>query len=341
MTEHSTLSNSDAVPRWASLRRHQIALILVAAGALAMRLLVAPDARWLFVTICCVGLCVVIPSSSTVGEVVWTACRFAVRPRWSHCLPSEHKGAHSPGTTLELDQAGRLDLSGRDAVVTNQIRDVMSTMTTRGSGGHVCLQIEVASQVRTLLTASGISELPGWQPANFGSPFGDLTARWAMRESWRTVRTSFGVVTTLRVDAFAVQQHRSLLEVLQNSPVASVVYVHGHVVPAAVAVRLTGRAVHRQGGDAVAASALGFRRSAQGDRRLERLIERERLVAAGTPLVQLSVYVTIVGTTGAEVAANVATFVANVHQSGMRLSQGRGQQARWFRFAVMTGGPAR
>ncbi len=329
MTSRATLSHSDATPQWASMQRHQIVGVLVTFGALATWLLIFPHATLLIGIGVGAGLVAVpIGMGETVGTMALTTLRFVIRPKWN--VVKETTG---PAWSAQLDHTGRLDLSGKDAVVVSQIEDLCTRLATLPTGGEVMVRVDMRSEVaHTMLSASGGGPPVGWHEVDTSSAVpqrGTVT-----RERWSVLHDAGEVTTILRVHLFSGSSQRGLLEALQRTPVPMEMGLRFDVLPAARAVRLTGRAVHRGGIDGAAATTLGFRRSARSDHDFERVRRREQLVAEGRPLMRLGVYLTVHAATTAQLRERVLVLQRSARDAGIGLHRGRGRQrhfAAWSR----------
>jgi hypothetical protein len=158
-------------------------------------------------------------------------------------------------------------------------------------------------------------------------------------ERWRYLRTSNGLIRVLRVRDFtAVSDGQALLERLQQSSDQVSLGLHFDVVSAQRAHRLAERAVHRTGSDGAAARSVGFRRTARADRSLERLAQREVLVASGRALLRVAVYVCVHAPSQSELHQRVSEILRRGHEAGLRCERGLGRQATWF-CHQLPGGP--
>ena len=352
MSELLALGESDAHYRWLGIRRHQVLFLalgltlggdwilrpdsslveLVLGAALAVSALPAPD--WL-----------------SVGELVAVVCRYAARPRWSVVsvdLLGEYVAVHGRGNVMvrgfELWHRGRLDLSGADVRVAQLLASLADSLATGDSTQHASVHVRATSEdAITLLTLDDARSTPeGWRPHN------ELVARvagveqsratWVL-ERWGYVRTPSELVRLLRVHDFsAASPERSLLEKLQTLGASSTVALHFDVVPGPRARRIAERAVHRHSSDGAAVRAAGFRRTARVERSLQRLGQREGLVASGRSLLRVAVYVAVRGATHDELRQGVAQVVRAAHESGLRFERGFGRQVLWFNYQL-PGGP--
>lgn len=335
----AALAQSDATERWASLQRHQIAGLVVAVGATATWLLASSSAVLLLVAVVAAGVAIPMGQGDTIGTKVVTSVQFVVRSKWTTLVVRDGAIAASEQWWAgELEHRGRLDLSGRDAIIMNQVSELLSAMAATPTGGHLTIQVVIDdSATRTLLTGTSGALPVGWRPVAKSAPLAVTTGTREVREQWSSVSTVDGSFATLRVTAFAPNTVGALLEPLQRVVMASIVSVHLAVVPSARALRITGRAVHRTGVDAAAAGAMGFRRSARSDHQFERLHRREILVAQGAPLVQLAVYLTICGHAPSAVNQAVRATVRQLRDAGIVVSRGHGRQAQYFRWSLPGG----
>jgi hypothetical protein len=143
----------------------------------------------------------------------------------------------------------------------------------------------------------------------------------------------------LRVRDFTAVSHgQALLERLQQSSDQVSLGLHVDVISAQRAHRMAERAVHRTGSDGAAARSVGFRRTARADRSLERLAQREVLVASGRALLRAGVYVCVHAPSRSELDQRVRDVLRRGHESGLRCERGLGRQAAWF-CHQLPGGP--
>jgi len=188
----------------------------------------------------------------------------------------------------------------------------------------------------------GVAAPSGWAPRN-SLALEVLEAasgtRAQLLERFTYVRTPDRLARTFRVlDFSSVPPTRGLLEELLRSLTPLDVALHVEVVGAERAQRVASRAVHRVGSDDSTTRAAGFRRTARSARNLERLAQREVLVAAGRSLLRLATFVVVSGSTYAELQARSAAVWRTSHDAGLRLERGWGRQGPWYR-SQLPGGP--
>ena len=352
MSELLGLGESDAHARWLGIRRHQgwfLALGLTLGGDWILR----PDAPLVELVLGAALVLSALPAPDwlSVGELVAVVCRYATRSRWSAVsvdLLDEYVAVHGRGDVMvrgfELWHRGRLDLSGADARVAQLLGGLADGLATGDSTQHASVHVRSTSaDAVTLLTLGDARSVPeGWRLHN------ELVARvagvvpsqatWVL-ERWSYVRTPCELVRLLRVHDFsAASPERALLEKLQTLSVALTVALHFDVMPGPRARRIAERAVHRHSSDGAVARAAGFRRTARVERSLQRLDQREGLVAGGRSLLRLAVYVAVRGATHDELRQGVAEVVRAAHESGLRCERGFGRQILWFNYQL-PGGP--
>lgn len=337
MTSVTSLGRADASATWASLQRHQVAGLVVFVGLGATWLFSPSSSNWLLVGAAAAAAAAVpLGEGITVATGVGSLVQFALRRKWR--VTDVRQLAQRTSTTRRLEHVGRLDLSGRDAQIVAQLREVAAGLAAQPSGGtFTWQQVHTDEQPQTLLTAT-TGDLPGWTVRSTTVPFPQPNCLRLIHERWRGVTTIDGSCTVLRLFAFAPQQQRAALAAVQRLPVPTILTVQGTVLPSTRAHRLAGRAVHRSGTDASAAHAFGLRRSAQRVVETERVVQREQLVAMGRSLLQLGVFVTVVGDDPGHVRERVRLVVREARNAGLVLHQGRGRQAEWFGW-TLPGGP--
>jgi hypothetical protein len=288
----------------------------------------------------------------TVGEMLALGLGYLSRSRWSR-LGVEAQGRalrlSARGQVLvqgyELQHRGRLDLSGGDLHVALELAALSDALATGGQSRHVSVHVRVDGvRARTLLSLEqGVSPPEGWTSNNaLARDFAGLRAgedSMLLLERLNYVRSSQGLVRVLRIRDFsAVPAGRALLERLQQSGCEVGVGVHIEVVSGAKAQRIAERAVHRVGSDGAIARAAGFRRTARAEHALERLAQRETLVASGRALLRVAVYVSVHARTEDELRTSLEAVLANAREAGLRCERGRGRQATWL-CLQLPGGP--
>ena len=347
MTESTLERQSDSEERWGPLQRHQLVLVALASTFVVCWLFVSGlSTALLLLAIGCVVAACPMGRGLTIAQWVLTAVRFAVRSHWTTIdvvleggRLSLGRGTLTSGTLSTLHHVGRLDLSGYDAVLAGQLRDVVGALSATTAGGHVAHHITMTrGGARTQLSAPVGGDLAGWTPSDVVPLLGTVRGGRLLREGWRELRSIDGVYCVGRIETFRPNGELPLLEALQRTGTPSTLAVHCAVVPSSRAPRIVGRAVHRRGVDETATRALGFRRSAQADRVLTRLAHREAAVAAGHALVRVAVYLVVQGETVAEVRAGVRRVTTLANDDGTRVRWGTGRQTQWFLWALPGGG---
>jgi hypothetical protein len=167
----------------------------------------------------------------------------------------------------------------------------------------------------------------------------DGAASLGLLERFTYLRASGQLYRLYRVRDFSsVPVVRGLLEQALRSPTPFDLSVHVDVVSGAKAQRLAARAVHRVGSDDATSRSAGFRRTARSLRGIERLAQRETLVASGRSLLRVAVYLLVSGPTLDELRERGSLIWRHAHDAGLRLERGWGLQAHWHR-AQLPGGP--
>lgn len=351
MSEAVGLAETDADGRWLGIRRHQIALLVAGLGLAGDALirshgapaeLGAGAAAALGAAPCVDGL--------TVSGAVAITLTYWCRSRWTWVRCAPVRGAlqvRARGDVtvrgFQLHHRGRLDLAGHDVALAQSLAALVDGLATSASSRHVSLHVrKTGDEVATLLALpSSVAPSVGWFAND--DLVQDLvssgeTSTWLL-ERWRYVRTSLGVVGVLRISDFsAADGGHALLEHLQLDGGDVTVALHFDVIAQSRARRTAERAVHRFANDATATQAAGFRRTARAVRSLERLAQRETLVAQGRALLRLAVYVSVRAPSSDELAARIERVVRRAHESGLRCQRGTGRQAPWY-CAQLPGGP--
>ena len=346
MTEATLERHSDSAERWGPLQRHQLVLVGSGSALVICWLLITrmPTVTLMMAVGCILAACPV-RRGDTVAQWIVVVTRFALRSRWTTLaiqLEGDaltlRRGASVTTTLRALRHVGRLDLSGHDAVVTGQLRDLLGALAVTAEGGHVTQLVTMSHDGATTMVASSRGgDLSGWELPTSAPLFGTSSGQRLVRECWRSVRTIDGVYRVGRIVTFRPDGGHSLLEALQCTGVPSTLVVQYQIVPSARAPRIVGRAVHRRGVDESATRALGFRRSAQSDRALARLALREASVAAGHTLVRIAVYLIVTGETVAAVRQGASRIASVAKDDGTLLQWGMGRQAQWFLWALPGG----
>lgn len=326
------LGAPDVDLRWLGVRRHQLSLALgglalVGDGVLRRG---APWVEWV------AGLVLVVaaaPTASgpTLGGWVATITRFAMRGAWLEPGPARA----APWSSYRLIHRGRLDLSGADRDLARGLAEHVDALALAGGGQELSLRVgAVGSRVETVLVQpASVAPPPGWSSdAEALARLTGLGARpGAVLERWGYLRTREGVLALVRVeDLTAVPRGRAALEGLQLSGPGVVLSVRLAVVGGARARRLAERAVHRVRSDGAASALAGFRRTARLERSLERLRQRESLVAQGRALARVAILVSVRARDLDELDERVAMVLRVARESGLRCARGRGRQGPWL-----------
>jgi hypothetical protein len=352
-SESLGLGESDADARWIGIRRHQAALLimgvaLVGEGIITARVRVGAISAGVALLLC------VVPTGEgrTVGEQLAIGCRFFARQHWRSFIArqlGEDVVLWFSGEVAfrgyELVHRGRLDLSGRDAVIAQSLAELADTASAATSGQHFSVHVARRGDSATTLLAVPVDAAApdGWTLRNdlalemlLGLRGGTSTQ---VLERPAYVRTPQQLVRIYRVRDFSfVPEGRGLLETLLRSPGTFDVSLHIDVVSAAAAQRLASRAVHRVGSDEEMSRAAGFRRTARSSRNYERMAQRERYVASGRALLRVAVYIVARADSLDELQRRGADVWRHARDAGLRLDRGRGLQASWYR-SQLPGGP--
>jgi hypothetical protein len=353
MNELLNLAASDGDARWIGIRRHQ-AVLIVCGMSLIGDSVVRPGGGLFEAAAGGIMLLCSAPvyDRLTIGELLGVALCFLFRSRWTllsvaglgRALRLSARG-QVVVEGYELQHRGRLDLSGRDMSGALELAAFADGLSTNDASSHASIHVNSSSaRARTLLTlGEGVSAPEGWSE-NCGLVRDLLGLRgvqdsmWLL-ERWRYVRTRGRVTRVLRIRDFsAVPSGQALLERLQQSGADVSVALHFDVVAGVKAHRITERAVHRVGSDGTLSRAAGFRRTARADRALERLVQREALVASGRALLRVAVYVSVHASTLDELHRNIESVLAKARDAGLRCERGLGRQAIWFCYQL-PGGP--
>jgi len=353
MSERLGLGVADGESRWIGVRRHQAGLVIAGAGLVGEWITQVHGVLIeLVVGLTLLSCAVPTPNALTVGERVRIGVDYLVRSRWT----SVHVTRRGDVVTIvarvaavvrgfELQHRGRLDLSGRGQHNALALEEFADALATSDVTRHFSLHVRTSpDQVATLLAVpTDVSAPVGWTEnaalaldvATTGEGAG--VAWWL--ERWTYVRHARGVTRVLRVRDFsAVPDGRALLERLQFASSTLDVTVHVDVVGGDRAQRLAARAVHRVGSDEVTSRAAGFRRTAQSTRALERLRQRESMVAEGTALLRIAVFVAVRAASPQLLRHDVKAVTRAAFESGLRCEPGFGRQAPWYR-AQLPGAP--
>jgi hypothetical protein len=344
---------ADADARWIGVRRHQALLVIVGLG-LAGDWVVRPSSVLGELLLGCVLLLSAAPflDNLTLGEWLLVGLRFVVRSKWTLVTATsraEGTMLRARGSVLaqgfELVHRGRLDLSGLDVERAHELTAYADAIATSDRTTHVSVHVTSTRETaRTLLTLRDGGQPPeGWtknetilrEAIGAVAPTNSI---WFM-ERWRYLRGIEGLVSVVRLRDFtAVPDGKALLERLQQSSDDVTVALHFDVVSGARAQRLAARAVHRTGSDEAASTSVGFRHTARAQRALQRLTQREALVAGGRALLRIGVYVCVRASSQRQLNSSVSEVLRRAHEAGLRCERGLGRQAIWF-CHQLPGGP--
>ncbi|MGH9019676.1 MAG: hypothetical protein ACRDV0_01485 [Acidimicrobiales bacterium] len=345
------LGAADADARWIGVRRHQ-AVVVVAGLVLAGDGVVRAGAPVGEVVVGVALAALAIPAGDglTVAGLITVVAGFVTRSRWGALRVDAGDGmvnvvarGRASVAVYALEHRGRLDLNGRDLDLVDGLRGFVDALAVAGGDGHVSLHVRTSERGSTtaLCTTSRAPPPPAWSRDDslVGVILGAGASPEVVFERWGHVRTRLGPAVVLRVRDFtgAPSGRSCLARVLLGSDRVSVA-VHSRVVDAPRALRLAERAVHRHRSDGATTAAAGFRRTARVDRAIDRVRERESLVAAGRALVRLAVFVAVRAESATELASEVALVRRLAHESGLRVERGRGRQAAWYS-QQLPGGP--
>ncbi len=341
--EHVALGPADADAAWMGIRRHQavltlIGLALVGDGVMNHRALVE-----VLVGTAVAGCGAPAGGGRSVGEWGAVCLRFLFRRRWCAFNVREFgddvvvwAGDEVALRGYRLTHQGRLDLSGRDVQLAESFAALVDAASAARGPRHLSQHVRHDRRGATTLLAlpADLSPPEGWRLDNqltrdvLGAA-GDSSPHYL--ERWSYVRTSDELVRVFRIRDFtAVPPSRGLLEQLLRARPLVDVALHVEVVSGARASRVAGRAVHKVDSDDASARSVGFRRSAQSARSIERLIQREVLVAHGRSLVRLAVFVVVRAASLEALHERSRAIWRHAHDAGLRLERGRGEQARWY-----------
>ena len=353
MSDQLELGASDADARWIGIRRHQAVLVVSGIG-LVGDWVVRPRAMVVEVIMGAALLLSALPlyDGMTVGEWLAVGARFRVRSRWTLVAVDLERGSltlHAHGRAqlqgYELVHRGRLDLSGHDLQRSQELAAFADAVATSDRSTHLSVHVNTQRErASTLLTLpEGTSPPEGWAESRelLVEVIGVSATKRSMwlLERWRYLRTSNGLVRVLRVRDFTAVSHgQALLERLQQSSDQVSLGLHIDVISSQRAHRMAERAVRRTGSDSVVARSVGFRRTARADRCLERLAQREVLVASGRALLRVAVYVCVHAPSQSELHQRVSEVLRRGHEAGLRCERGFGRQATWF-CHQLPGGP--
>jgi hypothetical protein len=353
MSELLALGDADGQVRWIGIRRHQAVVVVIGIG-LVGDWLVRSDSSLIELITGLVLLICAVPGHDnlTVGEVLVVAVRYVSRSRWTQISYIPERAAlalRARGDItvqgFSLQHRGRLDLSGHDVVRAHELAAFADALATSDRSVHVSLHVRSSREgANTLLSlGEGTSAPEGWSESKgllleIIGLSSDKSSTWLL-ERWSHLRTTSGLVRVLRVRDFtAVPDGRALLERLQQSSDDVTVALHFDVVSGQRAHRVVERAVHRTGSDGAASRSVGFRRTVRAERSLERLAQREVLVASGRALLRAAVYVRVGATSEPLLRQSVQEVQRRAHDAGLRCERGLGRQALWY-CHQLPGGP--
>jgi hypothetical protein len=353
MSELLALGDADGQVRWIGIRRHQAIVVVLGVGLAGDWLVRTRTSMVELITGLLLLFCA-LPGydNLTVGEVLVVAARYVIRSRWTQVSftterPSLALRARGQTTVqgYSLQHRGRLDLSGHDVVRAQDLATFADAQATSDRSVHVGVHVRSSREGgQTLLSLrEGTIAPEGWSASSelLLEMIGISPAKSSMwlLERWNHLRTTGGLVRVLRVRDFtAVPEGRALLERLQQASDDVTVALHFDVVSGQRAHRMVERAVHRTGSDGAASRSVGFRRTARAERALERLAQREVLVASGRALLRCAVYVRVGATSERLLRQNVNEVQRRAHDAGLRCERGLGRQAIWY-CHQLPGGP--
>ncbi len=340
---------SDSQTRWIGIRKHQAALAL--SGVLfSGDWLLRRNSSYAELAIGAILLVNSIPASDglTIFEWLCEGVKFAVRGEWSRIELSTNDDFIEIKTSgiskficCSLSHRGRLDLSGEDLALSDHLATFTNSLALSETTSHISQHVlcgKIANQA--FLCIPSTSAIPsGWGKDNkLVHELVDFDSYFDVLERWRYVRTKNEVIHILRVTDFSqAPSNTSLLERLQVSNENIQLSVHYDVLTTQRSQKLSSRAVHRISSDNDLIQEAGFRRTAQANRSLDRLRQRELLVADGQPLLRSAVYISVKCSSLSELSLHVEKVIARANESGLRCQKGDGQQAKWFRYQLPGG----
>jgi hypothetical protein len=342
-SEHVALGPADADAAWMGLRRHQAlfalsGLVLVGDGVMNRRPLIE-------ILVGVTALCCVVPvgDGRSVGEWGGVLMGFLARRHWCELNVREFgedivcwAGGEVALRGYRLAHHGRLDLAGRDVELAEAVAALVDAASAARGPRHLSQHVHHHRAGASTLMAlpADLSPPDGWRldaqlTLDVLGVGATSTSHYLERFSY--VRTTEGPCRVYRVRDFsAVAPSRALLEqLLRARPVADVA-VHVEVVSGARAPRIAARAAHKVDSDDALARSVGFRRSAQSARNIERMIQREVLVANGRALIRVAVFVIVRANSFELLHQRSAEVWRHAHDAGLRLERGRGVQGRWY-----------
>jgi hypothetical protein len=353
MSELLGLGGADGDVRWLGIRRHQATLVIGGIGLVGdwvVRTRSGP--LEVFAGIALLTGALPFYDSLTIGESLLVGLRYLSRSRWTRVAVVGDRTALSlraRGQVMvqgfALQHRGRLDLSGHDLQRAQDLAAFADALATGDRSAHVSVHVRSKHErAHTLLSLEkGTIPPEGWSESSelLLVVMGLTLARgstWLL-ERWGYLRSGDGLVRVLRIRDFsAVPDGRALLERLQQSGNQVTVALHFDVVSGRRAQRIAERAVHRLGSDGAASRSVGFRRTARADRSLERLAQREMLVASGRALLRVAVYVSVHATSRNQLHQRVSEVLRRAHEAGLRCERGLGRQSIWY-CQQLPGGP--
>jgi hypothetical protein len=352
MSESLALGAADAESRWIGIRRHQAVLVVAGVGLVGDW--VTRSGSHLLEVAVGLGLAVgAAPAYDglTVFELLMDGVRYLARSRWTLVMASARDAGvrvRARGEVsvrgFELMHRGRLDLSGQDRVLNEALIAFADGLSNASGSRHFSIHVLVGrNETRTTLALPlDIAPPEGWHPNAdiIGEVVGGRGQSSNLHlERWHHLRSSTEVLRVLRIHDFSgVAAGGPLLERLQNSSSWSELSLHVDVVSGQRAQRIAARAVHGTGSDVAMSSSAGFRRTARTARSLERLRQREALVAGGRSLVHLGVFIVVRAPSLFELSEAVRAVRGVAHTAGLRCQRGGGRQAVWY-CQQLPGGP--
>ncbi len=351
MSEPVGLGASDAAVRWVGLRRHQAVVAVLGLGLAGAAVLHSWSSVPLGAGLALGASAIVVGDGRTIGEHAMAALGYLARRHWvvvTTLESGDDVALWADGDVafrgFTLEHRGRLDLSGRDVGDARALAVLVDAAgAARGRqhlSWHVATAVDGTATALFLPLAAAPPEQ--WRPTRglvgrlVGLAEGAPSASFLERFTY--LRGPDHVLRVFRVSDFSAVARAALLEGALRAGDRADVAVHVDVVGAERSHRLAARAAHRVDSDDETSRAFGFRRSARTARSLERLSQREELVAAGRALVRLAVFVVVRAPTLDALGPRSAAVWREAHDAGLRLERGRGRQASWFR-AQLPGGP--
>lgn len=347
----STLGDSDAWPRWWGVVRHRLVLTL-GTVILGADWLVRPASLWCEPVLAIVGALAALPVPSATSAGSWglIQLRFLARRRgrWISLEPGEDtlrvdvRGAQRVWC-YEFIHRGRLDLSGRDIELATRLSHLAQALAQNAQNAHLCVHVDTSeardSGARVSLSVNRASHVPSeWRPRSDAAvPSSATTGRMPFLERRGYVRTSRGVVQTLRVKSFTPGRASDVLVALGATGTSREISLHANILSLAKARRVSARAVHRVGADAQFSRGAGFRWSASDQKGLDALRVREEAVAQGAALCQWALYVVVRATNVSELRRRVSETLEVARARGVVLDRGIGVQGDWYIFQLPGG----